>query len=124
MNGLRHSSQTLANPVLSRRSLDVLIHVCFSPGQPNAAWTYAHSFLKSNCPLLACLFLDSLHERREGEGVSAVLDAEHAQQEAVHEEQHTNPSQHGNALRLSVCHSGNLDCEVDSREGKDTIYSS
>lgn len=63
-----------------------------------------------------------LHERRQRERVAAVLHAENAQQEAVHEEDDGAPDDGCHLLDLFVCYSRDLDGQRNGREGKDTVY--
>lgn len=62
-----------------------------------------------------------LHERRKGEGIACILDAEDAEEEAIHDEQSTAPCENSDTLGLRVGNSGDLDSEGNSCKAQDTI---
>jgi hypothetical protein len=64
----------------------------------------------------------SLHERRQREWVAAVLHAEHAEQEAVHEEDDRAPDQRGHLLQFFVSYSRDLDGQGDGSKRKNAVY--
>lgn len=66
--------------------------------------------------------LHLLHERRQGEWVTAIFDAEDAQEKAVYQEQDQTPNDHGDLLSLGVSHAWDLDSQRDGAEREHTIY--
>lgn len=68
--------------------------------------------------------LQSSSERRQVEGVTAVLDPEDAEEEAVDEEQQAAPNNDGSLLSLGVGDTRNLQGERDGRKGEDTVWTS
>lgn len=63
-----------------------------------------------------------LHERRQGKGVTSILDAEHTEKEAVDEEQDTAPSDDSDLLSLGISDAGDLDRQGNSAERQDTVW--
>lgn len=74
----------------------------------------------SRPPVSTCHAL-SLHERRQRERVAAILHAEDAQQEAVHEENDRAPDQRRHLLHLFVCYSRDLDGQGDGGKRKNAV---
>lgn len=64
--------------------------------------------------------LDHL-ERRQEEGVATVLDAESAEEVAVHGEHDKTPSKSSDTLGARVCHTGHLESKRDGCESKDSV---
>lgn len=61
------------------------------------------------------------HERREAEGVTAILDAEDAHEKAVADQHEASPSQDCNGLQLWVCNARDLIRQRQSREGEKSV---
>jgi len=61
-------------------------------------------------------------ERRQPEGVAAVLDPEDTQEEGVHAEKDSTPDEDCNLLLAGVGNARNLESEADGGEGKNSIY--
>ena len=60
-------------------------------------------------------------ERRQPERVASTLDAEHAEQEAVHCQDDSTPDEDGDLLGARVCHTRDFEREADSREGENAV---
>jgi hypothetical protein len=60
-------------------------------------------------------------EGRQPEGVAAVLDAESAEEVAVHGEHDETPGECSNTLSTGVCHTGDLESERDGCECEDGV---
>jgi hypothetical protein len=68
-----------------------------------------------------CRLVNPLHKRRQRERITAVLDAEDAEQEAVHEEHDCGPDHDHQLLALWVGDSRHLDGQGNDGEGEDTV---
>lgn len=60
-------------------------------------------------------------ERWQPEGVAAVLDAEHTEEERVHAEEDDTPDEDCDLLFACIRHSRNLEGKADGGEGQDPI---
>jgi hypothetical protein len=60
-------------------------------------------------------------EGRQPEGVAAVLDAESAEEVAVHGEHDKTPSKCSDTLSARVCHTGDLESKRDGCECEDGV---
>ena len=78
--------------------------------------------LLASLAVLLSMQRERSHEGGQREGVSSVLDTEDAQQEAVHEEHNSGPSNDGHTLRPDVANARDLDGEGDGAEGQDAVY--
>jgi hypothetical protein len=63
-------------------------------------------------------------ERRQPEGVAAVLDPEDAQEERVHAEKDGTPDEDCDLLLAGIRHPGDLESKADGGEGEDTVCES
>ena len=63
----------------------------------------------------------TLEERWQGEGVAAVLDAEDAEQEAVHDDHDTTPDEDGELLCLLIGNSRRLDGQCDGSKRQNAV---
>ena len=70
----------------------------------------------------APLIFSPLHERWQGKWISAVLDTEYAQQEAVDKEQNATESDDSDLLGLSISNSWDLDSESDDTERQCAVW--
>ncbi len=68
------------------------------------------------------LLLPNSHKGWQGEGVTPILHAEDAQQEAVHDEKNTSPSQDDHLLGFRIGYPWRLDGKRDSSERQDGIW--
>ena len=62
-----------------------------------------------------------LHERGKRERVARVLEAEDAQQKAIHEEQYCAPDKDCNLLSLGISHARHFDSQSDGAKGEQTV---
>ena len=63
-------------------------------------------------------------ERRQPEGVAAVLDSEDAEQEGVHAQKNGTPEEDSNLLSAGIGNTRYLESQADSGKGEDTICKS
>jgi hypothetical protein len=68
------------------------------------------------------LIVENTLEWWEPKGISAVLESENAEKEAVHDEDYSGPSENSDLLRLCVGNPWDFESEGDGREGKDAIW--
>ena len=68
-----------------------------------------------------CLFMQADLERWQIERIATILDAEHAEQEAVHQEHDASPKHHRHLLTFRIRHARDLESERDGRERQDPI---
>lgn len=61
-------------------------------------------------------------ERRQPEGVAAVLDPEHAQEERIHAEKDSTPDENSELLLAGVGNARNLQGQTDGGEGENSVY--
>lgn len=69
-----------------------------------------------------CSFGRKRLEWRQPERVPSVLDPEHAEQEAVHAQNHKSPDHHSDLLSSRVGHTWDLEREADGCKGQDAVY--